>query len=183
MCTYIFGKPSKWKTNSYIKPIIAQSAIISKLAEFQIISGSAVTGLIRQPWWLFAPDPVKDMGSICIYGQSPDNETINLLTNEVVQIKTDETKGQPVLDPPPYNNFTRGRFVLSFYARKYINTWPQTLFEEWTRYEYKRWKKAHPHDRLLQVSMMYYSNDTSLRQNDLVRRKNLITLYNYKPTD
>ncbi|MEM8907493.1 MAG: hypothetical protein AAGD05_06575 [Bacteroidota bacterium] len=167
----------KWKQESYLSQILNNMGPIGKLADLNPKQASPFTGLLQQPWWLFAPNPHKDMGTIVLLARTEQNETLDLLGDRILTISDDPQTGEPVFDKKIVNHFTSSRFVLSFYARRYLQVFPPELFQRWTDFEYERWKKQHPDQKLLELRMYYYSNYTTLERGQLNRKKNLALMH------
>lgn len=167
----------KWKKESYLSNVISNMGGISNIADLNPPKASPFTGLLQQPWWLFAPNPHKDMGTIVLLARTENNETLDILSDRTLEISEDPRTFEPTFNKKIMNYFTSSRFVLSFYARRYINTFPPELFERWTNYEYDRWKADHPNEKLLELRMYYYSNATKVERGKIIRKKGLALMH------
>ncbi|MEM9821511.1 MAG: HTTM domain-containing protein [Bacteroidota bacterium] len=178
MMLVIFQKNlQKWKEESYLSSVLSNMGPISELADMNPTKATPFTGLLQQPWWLFAPNPHKDMGTIVLLGRTDTNETLDLLGDRILTIESDPMTQEPKFDKKIVNHFSSSRFVLSFYARRYINNFPPELFQRWTNFEYQRWRKDHPNQKLLELRMYYYSNSTKLERGKIVRKKDLALMH------
>ncbi len=167
----------KWGVNSFLSDGINASPGLENIAQSTPLNFSFVTGVFRQPWWLFAPNPHKDMGTLVLLGRTQKNETIDIINNQILNVSNDPTYNVPVFDKSIHNNFRNCRFTLSFYARKFLNELPEELYKRWTEHEYQRWINAHPDQPLLELSIYYYAIPTRIEQGKLVREKGFLQLY------
>lgn len=167
----------KWGENSFLSEGIKASVGLENIAKSTPLNFTFVTGVFRQPWWLFAPNPHKDMGTLTLLGRTKNNETIDIINNQILNISNDPKYNVPIFDKSIHNNFRNCRFTLSFYARKYLDSLPEELYKRWTEYEYKCWLKAHPDQPLLELSIYHYAIPTRIENNQLVREKGFLQLY------
>ena len=167
----------KWGTNSFLADGIKLSTGLESITKATPLDFNFITGVFRQPWWLFAPNPHKDMGTMVLLGRTTKNETIDIINNQILNVSTDPKYNVPVFDKSIQNNFRNCRFTLSFYARKYLNRLPVELYKRWTEHEYQRWISAHPDQPLLELSIYYYAIPTRIENDQLVREKGFLQLY------
>ena len=167
----------KWGQESFLSDGINLSSGLENIAEARPLDFNLVTGVFRQPWWLFAPNPHKDMGTMVLLGRTQKNETIDIINNQILTVSTDPEYNVPVFDKSIQNNFRNARFTLSFYARKYVKRLPVELYKRWTEYEYQRWISAHPDQPLLELSLYYYAIPTRVENDKIVREKGFLPLY------
>ncbi len=170
----------KWGINSFLADGINASPGLENIAQSTPLDIDIVTGVFRQPWWLFAPNPHKDMGTLVILGRTQENETIDIINNQILNVSNDPTYNVPIFDKSIQNNFRNIRFTLSFYARKYLNKLPEEIYKRWTENEYQRWIKAHPDQPLLELSIYYYAVPTKIENGQIVREKGFLPLYSMK---
>jgi hypothetical protein len=167
----------KWEQNSFLSGGIKNSPGLENVAKSNPLDFRFVTGVFRQPWWLFAPNPHKDMGTMIILGRTPENETIDIINNQILIVSNDPVYNVPIFDKSVQNNFRNSRFTLSFYTRKYLDKLPPELYKRWTEYEYQRWIKKHPNQPLLELSLYYYAQPTRIEKGKIIREKGLLPLH------
>lgn len=168
---------SKWGKQSFFASGIKNSPGLHRIASSTPMNATFITGLFRQPWWLFAPNPHSDMGTIVMLGRTPQNEVLDIINNQILTVSNDPKFNVPIFDKSIQNNFRNARFTLSFYTRKLLDNAPEELYKRWTESEYERWLKAHPDRPLLELSTYYYAIPTSINNGELVREKGFLTLY------
>lgn len=166
---------NKWNKQSYLSETIQAIPPLNAFASISIPAPGIFMGIWNQPWWLFAPDPYKDMGTILIVGQTGPQEFTELIGNKPF-IYQRQNDGTVSFKYPPYNEFTGPRFVFSWYARRYHERIPRPVFQKWLRYELKEWRKEHPGKRLGGAKMFYLTNKTTLVNDELKREKRLLLL-------
>ncbi len=167
----------KWGQESFLADGINLSSGLKSIAEAKPLDFDFVTGVFKQPWWLFAPNPHKDMGTMVLLGRTANNETVDIVNNQILSVSQDPKYKVPVFDKSIHNNFRNCRFTLSFYTRKYLNKLPVELYKRWTEHEYQRWISAHPDQPLLELSLYYYAIPTRIENDQIVREKGFLQLY------
>ncbi len=167
----------KWGKDSFLSKSIQASPVIENIAKSTPLDFRFITGVFRQPWWLFAPNPHKDMGTLVFLGRTANNETMDIINNQILTITNDPKYNTPIFDKSIHNNFRNSRFTLSFYARKYLNNLPDELYKRWAENEYQRWLIAHPDQPLQELGIYYYAIPTRIENGQLVRDKGFLPLY------
>jgi len=164
---------NKWQKNSYLKPIFDLPGL-AQLSGLELNRPGMFTGIWDQPWWLFAPDPHKDMGTVLIGAQLPNGQFVDLMTGDPFQYQK-LPDGQVKFDPVIYNNFTHSEFVFSWYVKRNHNTIPQATYNKWLKHIKKKQSKK-LNLRVNQAMMFYYSNKTTVNNGQLVREKRMYQL-------
>lgn len=149
---------SRWREHSYASGLIRAVPPLDRLATLPM-PRLGVSGIAEQPWWLFAPDPYPEMGTFVFVGMGSDGRFLDLLADEEV-LELDPRTGEIRVTGSVWNRFTGSRFVLSFYARRFLTGPPGELFANWTRYEYERWARRHPGETLRRCGLVYVANTT-----------------------
>ncbi len=166
---------AKWRYNSYWSDTIKNNAVLDVVARLKTpLIG--VSGIFRQSWWLFAPDPHKDMGCVIMTGILPDGKVIDLHSGKVL-FQLDPSTGKFDTVNTPRVQATGAMFIYSFYIRRSYKDLDEAVFKNWAQYEYGRWVVKNPGIQLREYSLMLYSLPTSLEQGQLVRKPNLGVLH------
>lgn len=169
----------KWGEQSYLSSAIASNGVTRAIAGMDT-PDIGLGGVFRQPWWLFAPDPPREMGTILFVGIDAQGNIHDLLAGELM-FERDVSSGESRQVGEPRNRFTGSRFVLSWYVRRYRGLLPPSVFVNWSRYEYERWNPPEGGPVINEVGLILFSDYVSLTDGELSRATHVEFLGKYVP--
>ena len=166
----------KWQKESYISGFVQNIPLINKFAAWPNNRPGIFLGVWDQPWYFFAPDPYKDMGTIIMVGRDQSGQMKELLLDRPFKY-TKDNEGNVIFDQPLNNAFTKSRFVYSFYARRLLKKFPRSAIKKWLAKE-EKYKNKNGR-RIQQAKCFYYSNQTSYENGQFKRERKLFELASY----
>ena len=185
MLCFIFQKNlAKWQEASYWSDSIKGNKALSGLASMKLPRVGGVSGLFNQSWWLFAPDPYKDMGTLLFVGSKGDGVFYDIYTEEEVFFRL-AGQQQTTISGTPHVQFSGSLFVHSFYLRRYLQRLEQEplrqyrdeVYQRYFDHVYAEWLEKHGDPGWLGVALVYIRNKTSLKKGKLVHQQEVFPLY------